>query len=221
MKNIGRIISVLLVISLLFVLCSCSFDAGKISSDKPTENEDVYEDYVDEVPSDDSEKSSEEDSTTVPTTVPVDLMTPEELEAEISKQEVKVIATEYVVQDEEYKVLYPDLLSATVQNNSDVDIKNAVVAYVAWDENNLPVKIIGKHDYSDGSYIKNCNFSDINLVPGKSYGSESGLPLDDGCDTIHTFKAIVISYEGFDGETWTNPYAEEWTALYSGKKLPS
>jgi len=146
-------------------------------------------------------------------------LTVEELEAELAKQEVRVVSTNYLVQDDEYKSLYPDLMQAVIQNDSEYDIKNAVIAYVAWDNNNLPVKIKGKYDYGDLTYVKQCDFDDINLVPGASYGEDSGMALAHDCDSIKTFKAILVSYETFDGETWSNPHYNRWVEIYSGKKI--
>lgn len=218
MNPVFKITSFILVISVMFLCASCSFDAGKMSSPETT-TEEVNNNNFDKKQN--YKESDESITTTTTTTTTAPQRTPEELQALIDKQEVKIIATKYIVQDTKYKALYPDLLSATLQNNSKTDIKNAIVAYVAWDKNNLPVKIIGEHDYSGGSYVKQCNFSEINLVPGKSIGSGKGMPISDDCSNIHTFKAIVVSYEGFDGETWSNPYYEDWVALYAGQRLPS
>ncbi|MGN1478941.1 MAG: DUF5780 domain-containing protein [Acutalibacteraceae bacterium] len=30
---------------------------------------------------------------------------------------------------------------------------------------------------------------------------------------------MVVSYESFDGETWENPYYEQWRELYEGQKI--
>ena len=136
----------------------------------------------------------------------------------LSSQPVSVINTEYVVQDESFKALYPDLLIVSIKNNMDQDIKNAVVSFVAWDENNLPVKIEGQFDFSDTTYVKKVNFSDINLVAGGTFDEKSGLALSEN-SKIKTFKAIVESYETFDGTTWKNPYYDEFCTLYEGKKL--
>ena len=61
----------------------------------------------------------------------------------LMEQPLAVISTQYIVQDEQYKFLYPDMLQAVLKNNTTEDIKDAVVAFVAWDENNLPMKIEG------------------------------------------------------------------------------
>lgn len=140
-----------------------------------------------------------------------------ELLSQLEGQALKVIETKYTVQDNEYKNLYPDLLQAILKNDTEHDIKNAVVAFVAWDENKLPVKIKGNIDFSDGSYVKLVNYNDINLVSGKTYGHNSGFELDQTVN-IDAFKAIVVSYEAFDGATWENPLFSDWKVLYEGKK---
>jgi len=73
------------------------------------------------------------------------------------------------------------MLQATIRNNTDKDIKDAIVAFVAWDENNLPVKIEGQMDFSGGVYTKKVNYGDINLVGGASFGDDSGYGLDEKC----------------------------------------
>lgn len=141
-----------------------------------------------------------------------------ELEANLATQPLAVISTQYVVQDDQYKALYPDMLQAVIQNNSQADIKNAVIAFVAWDSNALPVKIEGQYDISGGSYVKEVNYSDINLIGGATYGENSGYSLNEN-NTISTFKAIAVSYETFDGETWRNPYYDDFLQLYEGQRL--
>ena len=131
---------------------------------------------------------------------------------------VYIKSVKYVVQDEKYKNLYPDMLQAVIQNNSSDDIKNAIVAFVAWDSNNLPVKIKGNIDFSGGAYIKQVEYSDINLVSGGQFGNDSGFEIDHECN-INTFKAIVVSYTSFEGNSWNNPYYNEWCDLYEGEKL--
>ena len=138
-----------------------------------------------------------------------------ELESLLVQQPVYVGRTKYTVQDSKYKSLYPDLLQAIVVNNSEEDIKRVVVAYAAWDENNLPVKIQGYLSYSGAKYIAKCEFDGINLVPGKTYGWDSGLALDTGLN-IKQFKAIVVEYETFDGTIWKNPYYSAWEKIYGG-----
>ena len=139
------------------------------------------------------------------------------LTAEIEAQDVRVISTEYIVQDKQYKSLYPDMLSAVIQNDTDLDIKNAVIAFVAWDKNNLPVKLKGNTDINDGTYIKEVSCSDINLVPGETYGEDKGFAINENIN-VNEFKAIVVSYEAFDGTKWRNPCYSDWRKLYEGVK---
>lgn len=145
-------------------------------------------------------------------------LTAEELETQLSEQELKITSTKYSVQDEQYKSLYPDMMQVILQNDTPYDIKNAVIAFVAWDKNNLPVKIKGSIDFSDGSYIKQVNYTDINLIPGGTFGDSYGFEVDASCG-IESFKAIVVSYEAFTGEKWDNPLFKDWCKLYEGVKL--
>jgi hypothetical protein len=146
-------------------------------------------------------------------------MTKEELDAALLTQPMYVVSTKYVVQDERYKALYPDMLQAIIKNNSGTDVKDAVVAFAAWDSNDFPVKIYGKYSLGSGSYIRTCNFDDINMLDGSTFGDGYGMSLDSDTDNIATFKAIVVSYDDFDGNTWSNPYYSTWVELYEDKKL--
>lgn len=141
----------------------------------------------------------------------------DEFEKLLSEQPLYISSTEYVVQSEESKVLFPDMLQAIITSNSTEDIKDAVVAFVAWDNNNLPVKIQTQFDFSGGSYIKQVSYKDINLVNGASYGENGGYTLDENSN-ISKFKAIVVSYETFDSNIWENPYYENFKTTYEGKK---
>lgn len=137
----------------------------------------------------------------------------------LEQQDVRVISTKYIVQSDRWKALYPDVLQAVFQNDSQKDIKHAYIAFVAWDANNLPVRIKGTFDTS-GSYVKKVKFADINLVPGSKHGQNGGYQIDDG-QGIKTFKAMVLGYETFSGEVWENPLFDKWCALYEGVKLSS
>lgn len=142
----------------------------------------------------------------------------EELEASLASQPVFVSSTQYVVQDNQYKSLYPDLLQAIVQNNSEDDIRDAVVAFVGWDTNGLPVKIKGQMSFNDPTYVTEVLFEDINLVPGSSYGDSQGYAVDENCG-ITTIKAVVVSYTTFEDKTWENPDYKAFCDLYGGKRL--
>lgn len=147
-----------------------------------------------------------------------DTIDEETFQNSLKAEPVHITKTKYIVQDEAHKALFPDMLQVIIQNNSQDDIKNAVIAFVAWDENGLPVKIEGQFDFGSGSYIKEVHYTDINLAAGKNFGKDYGYNLSETC-SIKTFKAIVVSYETFDGKTWENPHYDQFKTLYEGKKL--
>ena len=124
-----------------------------------------------------------------------------------------------VVRSEEYKSLYPDVLQAIIVNNTEYDIKDVVVAFVAWDENNLPVLLKAQFDFNAASYVRRASYSGVNMVPGGTYGENTGMGLDESVKGIVTVKAIVASYVTFDGETWENPEYDAFIGDYAGKKL--
>ena len=145
-------------------------------------------------------------------------MTSEELEKALLEEPMYVEKTDYIVQSPQYKALYPDMLQAVIKNNSGTDVKNAVVAFVAWDSNGFPVKIEGQYSLGQGSYVAKCNYPDANMVNGAIYGQDGGYSLAE-TNNIATFKAIVVSYDDFDGNTWNNPYYDTWETLYANQKL--
>lgn len=202
MKCVRSFFMVILCVSVLMAVAGCSESKSQETSEAP-----------DSVVSETSESSSKQESKKDTAE-----MTADELEQILSEQELTVVKTNYLVQDDELKALYPDMLQAIIRNNSDQDIKDAVVAFVAWDENGLPVKIKARFDFSGGAYVQEVNYSDINLVGGAEYGEDKGFSLDEECDNIETIKAIAVSYETFEGETWENPYYQEFRKLYEGTK---
>ncbi len=141
---------------------------------------------------------------------------PEDLEAALAAQPVRVTSAEHVVQA--HNLLFPDMLQAILQNDTQDDIRDAVVAFAAWDEHGLPVKIKGEFDFSDGNYVKKVDYDDINLAAGTSFGENQGFSLDGNCK-IKTVRAILVSYCTFDGKSWNNPHFKTFIDLYKGKKL--
>ncbi len=192
------LIMMFVIIGIGVVTVSCSTSSNK----SDTSNVNTVQSNTNEVKEEDKKEEKKE-------------MSPSELETALNNQPVKITRTEYISQEDQF--LRPDLLSAVFQNDSGVDIKNAVLGYVAWDSNNLPVKIQSQYDFTDGEYFKKVNYSDVNLVNGASYGENGGLSI--GNDNIARFKAIVVSYTDFDGNTWDNPLLEEFKKLYEDKKL--
>lgn len=131
---------------------------------------------------------------------------------------VTIIKTKHIVRDKQCKHLYPDMLQAVIKNKTSVKIKDVVVAFVAWDKDNSPVKIKESIDFGDGAYIKTVNYTDINLIPGGIFKGQRGLEIDESCE-INTFKSIVLSYTNYKEETWINPQFEKFCSLYEGKQL--
>lgn len=146
-------------------------------------------------------------------------MTEEELDAKLMEQPMYIISTDYLIQSDDLKSLYPDMLSGVIKNVSGNDVKNAVVSFVAWDKNKFPVKVKGQFDFSGGSYVQTVNYGDVNMLDGDTYGENMGLSLSDDCDNIEYLKAIVMEYTDFDGNKWENPYYKSWITLYENKKL--
>lgn len=147
----------------------------------------------------------------------IEEMTPAKLTEQLNKQPIFVTSAKFTVQHDQYKALYPDLLQAIIKNQSGVSIKNALVAFVAWDKNNLPVKIESNGVNSNTAYVQEVNYSDINLVNGDSFGKNNGFEIEENSG-IKKVCAIVVSYEGFNGEEWENPLYESWLELYEGKQ---
>lgn len=197
------LIGVLIGVSIIGV--SCGKEEIKSDNSAEAKQESVKEEAKDEV----VETPKVEEKKT---------MTVTELEEALNNQPMKIISTEYIVQDPELKALYPDMLSAVIQNNSGTDVKNAVVGFVAWDSNNFPVKIEGNFDYNGGNYFTMVDCGDVNMVNGATFGDDMGMELSEN-NNISKFKAIVVSYTDFDGNTWDNPLLDDFKDLYMDKKL--
>lgn len=195
MKEIKKIV-LLFMVCLTFISCS----------NKPEDTNNVVSNEV----GDTSIKPNNEKAK--------EFITEEELNTELNNQPMIVVSTEYIVQDLEFKALYPDVLNAIIQNKSGTDIKNLVIGFVAWDKNNFPVKIQGQYDYNGGDYYTEVNCSDVNMINNATFGEGGGLMLSEN-NKISKFKAIVVSYIDFDGNTWNNPLIDDFKALYVDKKL--
>ena len=149
--------------------------------------------------------------------LPTSISWEEELIEALDKQPLYVSGTEYVIQDEAKKALYPDILKVSLKSNTETDIESAVVAFAAWDENNLPVKITGTTDLEGGDFIKEATFKE-DIIKGGTKRDWSGVSLTEK-NKIATFKAIVASYKAVNGETWKNPLYEDFCRIYKEKKL--
>ena len=147
-------------------------------------------------------------------------LTSDELSHQLTNQPLYVTATNYI-DSNDLRYSSSSMIQAMLYNNSDVPIKSAVIAFVAWDKNKLPVKI--KERIGDGVYFFKITFDQINLMPGDTYKGKDGdtyfgMEIDANLD-ISFLKATVVSYEDFDGNTWNNPLVLDFKNLYEEKRL--
>lgn len=203
-------------------LSGCTIEKVAVDTESETqqsETEEKKDKDKDKDKEKDRDKDKDKDKKKDTETETEEELTAASVEERLAEQPVVVLSTQYYVQDEKYKYLYPDLLGAVIQNNTTQSLKKAVVAYVAWDSNNMPVKIETQYDYSGGDYVVECNIDDLNLVSGGTYGENMGMALDPDCSTIATFKVIVVSCEDFSGNKWENPVYDDWKSVYENKVL--
>lgn len=145
-------------------------------------------------------------------------LTASEVEAQLAEQSVKVISTEYIIQDDRLKNLYPDFMAATVENKSGKTIKNLSIGYIAWDENSLPVKISAK-GVANSYYYVEIDAENANILDGETW-AEKGVEISGTTKSdISQFKAIVVSYTDYDGNKWENPLLKDWQTVYENKPL--
>lgn len=212
------IITVLLSLTLLI---GCSSNEVKSTTSENSDDKVVSETKTDndlESTKNDTADKDEEDNEKLEEVEKVEEeITESELEELIAEQPLKVVETNYVVQSDEHKTLYPDLLQAIIENNSGEDIRDALLAFVAWDSNGLPLKLEANFDLSGGKYVYLINAPDINLPDGHTWGYDNGFEISDSLD-VAEFKAIVVSYETFEDEEWKNEYFDDFVRLYEGQK---
>jgi tetratricopeptide (TPR) repeat protein len=134
----------------------------------------------------------------------------------VANQLVKVESAKIVVQDTEYKALYPDMIQVIVTNASDKTIKNMNVGCLGYDKNGYPLKVKPQFAFSGGDYEFIGNASDVNIVPGSRFGDNVGWSLDE-THGIAKVLACVKSATFYDGTTWDNPYYEYWIEQYKEK----
>ena len=203
-------------------ICGTVFVSGCLSSGSPSSDESSRQ-RVTTRTTQSVEVSTEASTSEATETEPVqeeritEEMSLSDFDDLLAQQPLYVSKTNFIAADEKLSSLYPNRLQAVVTNNTDEDIMHAVVAYVAWDASDLPLKIKGEFDFQGGSYVKEVKYADMNLVGGQSYGEDRSYSLSDG-DDIESFKAVVVSFETFDGDVWENPYYEDFCELYEGKR---
>lgn len=192
MKSIRRIIGFWAMLAIIIGITACSNNENEVKTEKNIET-----------------GETESQTTSV--------LTKKQLNKKLKEWGVYVKKSEYVVRDEEYKALYPDALSVIVKNNRDYDIKSIEVAFVAWDENGMPVKIKGFAQGGEGKYLLLCSEENANIVSGGTFGEGSGWQLDMNTYNVSSINAIVYSYTDFYGNENINPYYDEWCDKYENK----
>ncbi len=145
------------------------------------------------------------------------LLSVDELGKEMQKQDLYVYKTN-ITKKEEMLTASGDMLHAILYNNSKNEILSATIAFVCWDENGLPLKIQSPSKMSDGDYLLLVEYNNINLVSGKTYGTDKGYYIDESLN-VYTVKAIVVSFQTVNGDEWQNPYLVDFIELYEKKKL--
>ncbi|WP_456276507.1 DUF5780 domain-containing protein [Bacillus sp. AK128] len=135
-----------------------------------------------------------------------------------AEQLIIVENAKIMVQDANYKTLYPDMLQAIITNKSDKTIKNMKVGFLGFDNNGYPVKIIANFDFSGGNYEFVGDADDVNIIKGGRFGENVGWELSE-THGISKVLALVKSTSFYDGSTWENPYYPYWIEEYKEKPL--
>ncbi|MBQ9742066.1 MAG: hypothetical protein IJV88_00125 [Ruminococcus sp.] len=152
----------------------------------------------------------------LPEKVETERVTVEEIDALQYTQDVFVQSVKYAVQDTENKKDNPDMLQAVITNNSDEVIDEAVVSFVAWDDEMEAVELNEDAETEEGEYVRGVSYKNMELQPQGTYGKDSGIAVEEDEDIV-LFKAVVEYYTTEDGETITNPYADDWKTFYAGQ----
>lgn len=147
----------------------------------------------------------------------------------LDQQPLSVESASYVVQDQQYKALFPDMLQATVRNGTGETVTKAVVAFAAWDINGNPVAIEAKYDFIRGFYIREVTFQDLAVPAGETFGERYGFKIEESC-RVARVKAIAVGCEtsgGTPGPTpamrpgcssmkgWASPSTAQWKSPWS------
>lgn len=191
MKSIKKIFAFLAIVIITIGITACSNNENEVKTENKIET-----------------------GETEPQTTSV--LTKKQLNKKLKKWDVYVKKSKYVLGDEKYKALYPDALNAIVKNNSNASIKSIVVAFVAWDEKGMPVKIKG-YAGGDEKYLLLCGEENANIVPGGTFGEDCGWQVHMNTYNISSINAVVYSYTDFYGKEYFNPYYDEWCDKYENK----
>lgn len=204
-----KFLSIAFSIALVFVV-------GVSCSSNKNNNQSSDNNVVEAPKTEETEQKTEETEQKEESSEPT--MTVQELNEAMKSQPLKVINTRYYPTDTpNLKRVYPDIIASTIQNNSGTVIKDAVIGFVAWDEDNKPVKLKGTDARSFPKYYIEVDYDNINLEDGATYGEDVGAAVDN--DNIAKARSIVVYYIDSEGNKWENPLLKEFKKLYSGKEL--
>ena len=148
----------------------------------------------------------------------VNKITLKQFDAWLNELPVVITNAELLLQSENNadKRFYPDMLTATFQNRTNKVLASVQLAFVAWDEYGKPVNIKAVND-EDGQEVGGIKYADINLESGRYYGKGKGIELASN-HNIATFKVMVVRFKTTDGETWSNPYYDDFINAFVGKE---
>lgn len=142
----------------------------------------------------------------------------QEIEKYKNEQEVTVESTGILIQHDEYKALYPDMIEVIIKNHTNKTIKDYELAILAYDSNNYPLKIQPKYNYRGGAFEFTGQAENVNIIAGATGGKDYGWELDQD-HGISKVLAIVKNVTYYDGTTWENPYYTYWIEQYKEKPL--
>ena len=149
-------------------------------------------------------------------------ISPQEIIDGLNNVDITVESAKIVVQDEELKSLYPDMIYVIVKYyGTNATIKNLEIAYLAFDKGGYPIKIVGQLSFSDGDYEVYARAEDVNLEVGQKYGENNGYTLDEACGKrIKYVMACVVKADLYNDQVWENPLYDAWSTTFKDKPLP-
>ena len=210
-KTISMILAMLILVSAVFVLSGC--EGNQQESDAPTGNN--------------REQLTSEEQPPIAQTLTI-----AEFDELLAQQELHIFDVETVI-FRQYSNGERYVATWKAKNNSDVDIRNFTIGIMAWCEDGLPAQmwpLTGRRDFHTFS------FNDVNILPGEvfdgnlentkrfqassalGYAEECSFAQTNGAKPIKEIRVIAMSYTGYEGESWSNPYADAFRNALAGRK---